>query len=102
MDDPNLLPGGIVMWHLWLEGRWAAPWLALPTRHSASRSARMRWTVACGSSRMSASSVESMNGVLLRESSSCQFEMAMCRAELRAADFCQSQLRQYGLGQRSY
>ena len=59
----------------------------------------MRWTVACGSSRMSASSVESMNGVLLRESSSCQFEMAMCRAELR---FCQSQLRQYGLGQRSY
>ena len=43
-----------VRWYRWLDGRWAVPWLTLPTMPSASRSAKVRWTVVCGSPRMSA------------------------------------------------
>ena len=47
---------------------------------SASRSARARWTVACGSPRMSASSAESTNGVRLRASSSCRSDSTIPQA----------------------
>ena len=62
----------------WLEGRWAVPWLTLPTIPSASRPARARWMVACGSARISVSSAESTNGIRPRESSTCRSERAMC------------------------
>ena len=59
------------------DGRWAVPWLTLPTMPSARRPVRARWTVACGSPRMSASSAESTNDVRLRESSNCRSEIAI-------------------------
>ena len=43
---------------------------------------RVRWTVACGSPRMPASSVESTNGVRLRASSSCRSEIAKLGSSL--------------------
>ena len=58
--------------YLWLDGRWAVPWLTLPTMPSASRPVRARWTVACGLPRMDANSVESTNGVRLRASRRCR------------------------------
>ena len=66
--------------YLPLDGRWTVPWVARPTTPSANRLLRARWTVAWGSSTMSANSVDSTNGIRLRASRNRRSDNAMHRA----------------------
>ena len=65
--------------YLWLDGRWAVPWLTRPAMPAASRLVRVPWTVERGSLQLPANATESVKDIRLRASSSFRSEVAMYR-----------------------
>ena len=73
--------------YLWLDDRWAEPWLTRPTVPSASRLVKWRWTVEWASPKMPANSAESINGIRLRKWSICRSERGILASPFHAVSY---------------